>query len=79
MDDKGVVYYPVHLTAEYEANKFADKFIHGPSYTSDYEKTKGNFAFKVTDTGEYLVSKDLMKLANVSSKCCFKNSVLLEL
>ena len=67
-----MIYYPVHLTAGYEANKFAGKFIHGPSYTSDYEKKKGNFAFRVTETGEYLVSKSLMKLASVSLKTLFQ-------
>nr|CAB3264277.1 nebulin [Phallusia mammillata] len=64
MEDRNLIYYPVHLTPGYEAAVKASQYINGPSYQKAYKRDRNDFRYDVTKTEGYKTQQDVAKLVD---------------
>nr|XP_026693118.1 nebulin [Ciona intestinalis] len=68
MEDRNLIYYPVHLTAGYECATKASQFMNKQSYQKNYLRDRNDVHYDVTKTDGYKNMVEMQKLSDASYK-----------
>merc|ERR1712176_1237099 len=73
-EDKAMIYYPAHISEEYEAQKKVKEATADVNYKAEFEATKTKNAFQVDQTETYQVMKENEDVAPINYKADYEHT-----